>query len=222
MSLHSTICNFEISWYWLPHNYMLTTHNSISLLSVTILRQLYLSLITVFLILESGMIKNKKKISDSKTEYIVIRFSKAKPDLGGLSFSVGDNVIVQSSNVKDFGVIFDQFLNFDDYIGGLCRSTHFYLRNIGRIRHMLSYDACAQLIHVFISIHLDYCNSLLYNLPKSSIERWQKIQNRTSGILTRNPRCDDIREVLVSLHSLKTEQRIIFKILILTFNAIDK
>ena len=165
------------------------------------------------------MIKNKLKINDSKTEFIVFRSPQAKQDLSGLSVSVGDSVIAQSSKVRDLGVIFDQFLNFDDYISGVCRSTHFHLRNIGRIRHLLSYDACAQLIHALISICLDYCNSLLYNLPKGSIERLQKIQNQAARILTKTPRCDHISEVLVSLHWLRIEQRIIYKILILTFKA---
>ena len=88
-----------------------------------------------------------------------------------------------------------------------------------KIRHLLSYDACAQLIHALISICLDYCNSLLYNLPKGSIERLQKIQNQAARILTKTPRCDHISEVLVSLHWLKMEQRIIYKILILTVKA---
>ena len=85
------------------------------------------------------MIKNKLKINDSKTEFIVFRSPQAKQDLSSLSVSVGDSVIAQSSKVRDLGVIFDQFLNFDDYISGVCRSTHFHLRNIGRIRHLLSY-----------------------------------------------------------------------------------
>ena len=139
--------------------------------------------------------------------------------MSGLSVSVGDSVIAQSSKVRDLGVIFDQFLNFDDYIGGACRSTHFHLRNIGRIRLLLSYDACAQLIHALISIRLDYCNSLLYILPKSSIEQLQKIQNQAVRILTKTPRCDHISEVLVNLHWLSIEQRIIYKILILTFKV---
>ena len=54
------------------------------------------------------------------------------------------------------GIIFDQFLSFDDYISSVCRSTHFHLRNIGRIRHLLSQNATAQLIHALISICLDY------------------------------------------------------------------
>ena len=51
-----------------------------------------------------------------------------------LSISVGDSIILQSK-VRDLGVMFDQSLSFDDHISGVCRSTHFHLRNIGRIRH---------------------------------------------------------------------------------------
>ena len=105
----------------------------------------------------------------------------------------------QHTLLRDLGVIFGEFLNFDDYISDVCRSTHFHLRNIDRIRHLLSYDACAQLIHALISICSDYCNSLLYNLPKGSIERLQKIQNQAARILTKTSRCDHISKVLVSL-----------------------
>ena len=37
--------------------------------------------------------------------------------------------------------------------------------------------------------------------------------------MSKTPRCDHISEVLVSLHWLRIEQRIIYKILILTFKA---
>ena len=79
----------------------------------------------------------KLKINGSKTELIVFRSPQAKQDLSGLLVSVGGSVIAQSSKVRDLGVIFGQFFNFDDYISGVCRSTHFHLRNIGRIRHLL-------------------------------------------------------------------------------------
>ena len=38
-------------------------------------------------------------------------------------------------------------------------------------------------------------------------------------ILTKTPRCDHISEVLVSLHWLRIEQRIVYKILALTYKA---
>ena len=96
---------------------------------------------------------------------------------------MGDSIIQQSSKVRNLGIILDQFLSFDDYISSVCRSTHFHLRNIGRIRHLLSQNATAQLIHALILIRLDYCNSILYNLPKNSILRLQRIQKQAARIL---------------------------------------
>ena len=141
----------------------------------------YLARIVIIIYIRVWMIKNKLKIKDSKTEFIVFRSPQAKQDLSGLSVSVDGSVIAQSSTVRDLGVIFDQFLNFDEYISVVCRSTHFHLRNIGRIRHLL------QLIHALILIRLDYCNSLLYNLSNGSIERLQKIQNQAARMLTTTP-----------------------------------
>ena len=48
------------------------------------------------------MIKNKLKINDSKTEFILFRSPQAKQDLSGLSVSVGDSVIAQSSKVRSW------------------------------------------------------------------------------------------------------------------------
>ena len=165
------------------------------------------------------MINNKLKINDSKTELIVFRSPQAKQDLSGLSVIVGDSIIQQSSKVRNLGIIFDKILSFDDYISSVCRSTHFHLRNIGIIRHLLSQNATAQFIHALISIRLDYCNSILYNLPKNSILRLQRIQIQAARILTNTPRRDHITEVLIDLHWLRIGERIVYKLLIVTFKA---
>ena len=46
----------------------------------------------------------------------MFRSPQLKCDLSGLSVNVGESMITQSSKVRDLGVIFDQFLNFDDHI----------------------------------------------------------------------------------------------------------
>ena len=109
------------------------------------------------------MINNKLKINDSNTEFIVFRSPQAKQDLSGLSVIVGDSIIQQSSKVRNLGIIFDQFLSFDDYISSVCRSTHFHLRNIGRIRHLLSQNATAQLIRSCNIIVKTCMNNAVYN-----------------------------------------------------------
>ena len=59
-----------------------------------------------------------------------------------------------------------QVLNFDDYITVICRSTHFHIRNKGKVRNLLSYDACSTIIDALISCRLDYCNYIMYNVPR--------------------------------------------------------
>ena len=47
--------------------------------------------------------------------------------------NVGESMITQSSKVRDLGVIFDQFLNFDNHITAICRGTHFHIRNMAKL-----------------------------------------------------------------------------------------
>ena len=51
----------------------------------------------------------------------------------------------------------------------------FHIRNIGKIRNLLSYSACSTIIHAIISSQLDYCNYLLYNIPARKTDRLQKL-----------------------------------------------
>ena len=139
-----------------------------------------------------------------------------KTDLSGVSIRVGDSQISSSSKVRDLGVIFDDCLSLDAHISNICRSTHFHLRNIGQIRNLLTFNATAQRVHALITTRLDFCNSILYNLPNNKIERLQRIQNQAARMLTRSPRRNHITPVLRRLHWLRISDRIIFKILILT------
>ena len=94
------------------------------------------------------------------------------------------------------------------------------MRNIGRIRNLLTFDATAQLIHALITTRLDSCNSILYNLPHCLINRLQRIQNQAARMLTRSRRRNHITPVLIKLHWLRVTDRIVFKLLVLTHKAV--
>ena len=53
----------------------------------------------------------------------MFRSPQLKCDLSGLSVNVGERQIMQLLKVRDLGVTFDQFLNFDCHITAICRST---------------------------------------------------------------------------------------------------
>ena len=164
------------------------------------------------------MILNKLKINDAKTEFIIFKSPQIKHDLNNLSVNVDDSQIVPSVKVQNLK-IFDQSVTFDDHISAICQSVHFHIRNIGKVRKLLSFDACATLIHALISSRLDYCNSILYSLPNTKIGRLQRVQNQAARSLTRSPRREHITPVLKQLQWLKVKERIRYKVLILTHKA---
>ena len=64
-----------------------------------------------------------------------------------------------------------------DQILQLCKSSFYHLRKIARIRSYLTPETAKLLLHAFVTSKLDYCNSLLYGVPKYQILRLQRIQN---------------------------------------------
>ena len=99
---------------------------------------------------------------------------------------------------------------------------HFFIWRIFRTFAVFFSDkAAVQLTHAFVSSRLDYCNSLLQGLPSCSIRRLQSIQNIAARILTRTRKYKHITPILKNLHWLPVASRIDYKILLLTYCAIN-
>src|SRR4029434_1185781 len=75
--------------------------------------------------------------------------------------------------------------------------------------------------HAFITSRLDYCNALLSGCSINSIKSFQLIQNAAARTLTRTKKYEHISPVLASLHWLPVKSRINFKVLFLTYKALN-
>jgi len=67
---------------------------------------------------------------------------------------------------------------------------------------------------------LDYCISLYYNLPKSQTNRLQVIQNSLAQAVVKAPKFSHVTPILKSLHWLKINERIKYKLRSLTYKAV--
>ncbi len=68
---------------------------------------------------------------------------------------------------------------------------------------------------------LDYCNALLGGCPASSINKLQIVQNAAARVLTRSRKYDHITPILQSLHWLPIKFCICYKLLLLTYKALN-
>ena len=103
----------------------------------------------------------------------------------------------------------------------ICSEANYHLRNISKIRKYLTQDSAQILIHAFISSKLDYCNSLLYGIPKYLVCRLQRVQNTAARIVTLTRKYDSITPIMFKLHWLPVHSRIIFKLLLLVYKALN-
>ncbi len=77
------------------------------------------------------------------------------------------------------------------------------------------------LINAFMTSRLDYCNALLGGCSACSINKLQMVQNAAARVLTRTRKYDRISPVLSTLHWLPIKHRIDFKILLITYKALN-
>ena len=93
-------------------------------------------------------------------------------------------------------------------------TTHSY------IRKYLS-TTTETLVHAFISSKLDHCNSLLNGLPNYQIKKLQHFQNTAARLITLSRKHELITPILLNLHWLQIHYRIMFKILLITYKALN-
>ena len=91
----------------------------------------------------------------------------------------------------------------------------------GIIRKYFAKESAEVAVRAFIASKLDYCNALLYGLPKYQLQRLQYVQNTAARVVLQVSKFQHITPVLCELHWLPIQYRIIFKILLLVYKSLN-
>jgi len=100
----------------------------------------------------------------------------------------------------------------------LYKSCYSHIRELRCIRPYL--DSKTAIAACIVRSKLDYCNSLYYNLPKSQINRLKQIQNCLARTVVKARKSSHITPILRSLHWLKINECIEYKLLSLTYKVL--
>ena len=161
-------------------------------------------------------------MNPSKTEFLLIGTNQQCSKIISSSISFLGIPISPTTHARNLGVEFDSELSYSQHITNICRSSYYQIRQLRQIRSSLDMNSAKLLANALVSSKLDYCNSLLYNLPKTSINRLQHVQNSLARFVVPSvKRCHHISPTLAKLHWLPIRQRIEFKIATITHKTLQ-
>ena len=159
-------------------------------------------------------------LNKDKTELLVIS-AKHLPVALVQEIAVVSETIPSSQKARNIGVTFDNHCLFNDHVVSICKSSFYHRRNISYIRKYLFSTTTEILVHAFVSSKLDYCNSLLYELPNYQVKKLQHVQNAAARIIYLSRKHKHITPILLNLHWLPIRYRIVFEILLITYKAVN-
>ena len=162
------------------------------------------------------------QMNDLKTQIIVFGSSKVlnQIQISGVNFDNGTSVRFINT-VKNLGFHMDSSLTLQPQMVELKKKCFRMLRNICKIRYLLNEDQLKKVVNSLVVSCLDYCNGLYYGATDRVLGQLQLIQNACAKAITGKYKYDHLDGDLSKLHWLNIRKRIVFKICLLSYKAIN-
>ena len=170
--------------------------------------------------IKTWSLNNDMKFNNYKTTIVRFHSSFRKPT-DVTNITIGDSSIKLSSHALNLGVIFDSTLSFTNQINKLTQTAYFALHKISKICKYLDKSTTSKLIHALVTSRLDYCNAILVDIPNYQLNKLQRIQNSAARLITGVNSRQHITPILYELHWLPVKYRIQYKVLLMTYKALN-
>ena len=167
------------------------------------------------------MNRNRLKLNDSKTEFIIFGTRHFLKHIHTTSIRVGESSIAASKEVRNIGAMFDSQMKMNTQVRPICRGAWLNLFNIGKVRKYLTEDQSKSVVHAYVTSKLDANNGLLAGSPSLLHGQVERVQNAAAKLITKSKKYDHVSPIRKKLHWLPIEDRIMFKTLLLTYKALN-
>lgn len=159
------------------------------------------------------MQKHFLKLNSTKSQIIVFTpYNLQREVILDYVFLNKSAYISISHEVLNLGIKMDHQLTFSSHISTIISQCYSLIRNIAGIRKYLSVDHIKSLVNSIIVSKLDYCNSILFGISASDLNRLQKLQNSCARLIYSKKKHEHTSHLLRELHWLPIRQRVVFKI----------
>ena len=152
------------------------------------------------------------QLNSDKTELIWFG-SLARIAVQNLSLQFGSDTIIEPAAViRDLGVLLDSELSMKQHVCKVAAACFYQLRRLRQIRRRVGQDVTTRLVLALVTSRLDYCNSVLANLPQSTIEPLQRVQNAAARLISNLGLREHVTPSLIQLHWLPIGSRVQYKL----------
>lgn len=167
------------------------------------------------------MSSNFLSLNPSKTEFLLIGLPQQLKKINCPTIRLPNGCTLSPvTSARNLGVIFDSNLSFSQHISSVSKSCFYHIRDLRRIRNTIDQTTACTIATSLVHSKIDYCNSLLLNLPSTQLNRLQLVLNAAARAVTKTPKLHHITPILKSLHWLKVNHRIQYKIISLTHKTL--
>ena len=142
------------------------------------------------------------KLNPDKTEFVMFGHYKQMKKVQVDSLNVGSDCIQRSDYVKCLGSWLDTNLNMKEHVKRKAKVAMYNLRKIRTLRKYLTSDASATLVLTLVMSHIDYCNSILIEVPEITLKPFQRIQNIAAKLVLNRKKSDSSTAALRELNWL--------------------
>ena len=168
--------------------------------------------------------ENSLQLNPLKTEVMYVNHT-SKHFSTSFTFSFDKCLLSSSQTIKNLGVILNSNHDMKSFISEKIRSVNFQLYRIKKIRKSLNFFTCKILVTSLVLGVFDYCNVLLIGLPAITLAELTSLQRYAVRIIHMLPHREEnnhisITQLMKELHWLPIKERIIYKICLITHNAL--